>query len=591
MRPPAPQFPERLRGVLSRLNTNQVLDGSDVAVVRTLTTPETPKSVIQAIALVSMARRLGHSCIDLDDTTHLEALLTRTDASSSGEAPARVEVPDHDLPDVDDWVATLASSVIVETASGSAPLELDRPLVLDVACKRLWFSRYAAYEQRLAEGLLRLAQAPGNLADASSVETEVDAVFGPAPEQSVPQRAAVTRALTNRLTFITGGPGTGKTYTVARLVEAASRPGLDGPDVIALAAPTGKAAERLTEAVAGDHTGTTIHRLLGLRPGTIGRPDDSPLLHRLVIVDEVSMIDLPLMTHLIEAVGDRTHLVLVGDPDQLASVEVGTVLRDVVDTSASSTSPLHGTVVRLDVVHRQESDSPIIDLAEAIRVGDATKVLALLDGSKGSINRVEPDSSASRAALDEAIAAATDMVDAARSGDAEAAIAGTRRHRILAATRSGPGGLTDWSRRIRHGVGFREGEWVAGRPVIVTRNDSVNGVSNGDTGIAVPSEDGSNTVRVAFMAGEVVRYLAPTALRDVEDWWAMTIHKSQGSEYDHVVVSLPTRSSPILTRELLYTAVTRAKTSVTIIAPESSITEAITRPVARASGLVDRLAN
>jgi exodeoxyribonuclease V alpha subunit len=429
------------------------------------------------------------------------------------------------------------------------------------------------------------------------------------------QRLAAEAALTRRLVVLAGGPGTGKTRTVARLLaaahDAAARAGtrLD----VALAAPTGKAAARMTEAVhhevavamlADDLAAsllateaTTIHRLLGRTSGVEFRHDRAnPLAADIVVVDEASMVSLPLMARLLDAVRPDARLVLVGDPYQLASIEAGAVLGDVAGGTAVArprTGALVDSVIVLERVHRFGADSTIAALATAIRDGDADAALALLQAGRDDVRWIRPDDRASLAQLERTVRdASVAVVRAALDGDEQAGLAAAADLKVLAATRRGPGGTYDWRERIERAVGRAEPRakigwrYYTGRPVIITRNDYLNGLMNGDTGLVV-QHDGE--AQVVFPAGEGPRWFHPSQLSAVETWWSMTIHKSQGSEYRHAVVSLPAAPSPILTRELLYTAVTRAKQQVTLVASEEAVRAAIGRPVSRASGLLDRL--
>lgn len=309
------------------------------------------------------------------------------------------------------------------------------------------------------------------------------------------------------------------------------------------------------------------------------------------------MVDLPLMAKLLSALRDDARLVLVGDPFQLASVDAGTVLRDLVGPIVEGATvhveaPLAPHITVLDAVHRFGADSAIATLADALRTGDDDAAIRVL--AEGSdVVLVDPSDSAALAAIETEVSqAAVDVVRHAQQGDGVAALDAATRCKVLAATRRGPMGLGDWSARIEKAVGAEVPElavysvWYFGRPILVTLNDHNNNVFNGDVGVVVADERGP---MVALATGGVPRLIRPSRLRQVETWWAMTIHKSQGSEFDHVVVSLPEAVSPILTRELLYTAVTRARSRVTIVATERIVRAAVERPVARASGLRERL--
>jgi exodeoxyribonuclease V alpha subunit len=250
-------------------------------------------------------------------------------------------------------------------------------------------------------------------------------------------------------------------------------------------------------------------------------------------------------------------------------------------------------VTVLRTMRRFEGDSAIAALADAVRTGDATRALELLEAGATDLRWVRLDDAEQLAMVTgELVAVAEELAIAAARGDGPAALEAAGQVKVLAATRRGPNGMAEWTGRIEQGVARLVGDfhpdrrWHVGRPVLVTANDRVNGVFNGDTGVAVK---GDEAMEVALTSGDVLRRLAPSRLDRVETWWAMTIHKSQGSEFPHAVVALPEHQSPILTRELLYTAVTRARERLTVVAGEEAVRQAIARPLARASGLRSRL--
>jgi len=604
-----------------------VFDAYEVQFVATVLRLRPGLSDLEVLALAVAARapRFGHVCSVLDDLSVL------TGPPDEGETADPLP-----WPAAGPWVRALeASAVVADPARArTGPL---RPLVIDDG--RLYLQRYWHYELAVADSLIRRSPSerrPGEQAEGGEAEggepvgtpgpatsALLGSLFGPdTPGPSDPQRVAVERGLRPGVSIVAGGPGTGKTYTVARLLAAshlAARAA--GRELrVALAAPTGKAAARMGEAVkaavsvlgedgtidpevAGSlatNDPTTVHSLLGWRPGTRFRHDaDHPLPHDMVIVDETSMVSLPLMAKLLDAVRPDARLVLVGDPYQLTSIEVGTVMSDLVGpagdegTVGHPSAVLAGRVTLLSKVRRFDEDSAIAALADAVRTGDADGAVALMSGMPAGLRWVRPDDPARVADIgDEVAAVGVEMVAAARAGDAAGALAASERVKVLAATRRGPFGLDDWTRRLQESVADaipglgRLRRWYVGRPVLVTANDPHNRVFNGDTGVVVEQDGG---MAVAFRDGGSVRYLAPTRLQSEESWWAMTIHKSQGSEFDHAVVSLPRAASPILTRQLLYTAVTRAKDRLTVIGSEESVRAAIDRPVARASGLEERL--
>ena len=443
--------------------------------------------------------------------------------------------------------------------------------------------------------------------------------------------------------MIAGGPGTGKTHTVARLLALLHE--LADPGAaprVAVAAPTGKAADRLTaslrDAVADPALqvsdavrarlagleGSTLHRLLGWTPhsATRFRHDRTHRLpHDVVVVDETSMVDLPLMSKLLEAMRTDTTLVLVGDPDQLASVEAGAVLADIVGPSgtglcmteahraaleAATGEPLgpdvvteagdggiDDAVVVLGAGRRFAAESGIAHLAGAIHRGDGDAVVEVLRSGADDLAWVEaPGEARDVAELAEVrarvVAAGRAVTTAAQAGDAAGALAAMDTLRVLCAHRRGLVGVTGWVRLVERWLteevdGFvPTARFHVGRPVLVTRNEPRLHLYNGDVGVVVRAGDG---VAVAFHGSGGVRTFAPSRLEDIETVHAMTIHKSQGSQFGHVVVVLPDASSQLLTRELLYTAVTRAQHGVTLVGSEEAVRGAVGRRVARASGL------
>ncbi len=610
-----------------------VLGPTEIEVITTMArvSGEAEPTVLLALALAVRGPLLGHVCVDLD-TVADTVVVDRPDPEGSVELT---------WPDADSWRSAVAASSLTRTAAADHELarsaddavaeptgQVATPLVLDGS--RLYLDRYWRYEQALVQAIVDRGTAsdlddPAD--DPGGGSVVLDRLLGPfdaaRPDR---QRDAAESAIAHRLTVIAGGPGTGKTRTVAQLLAVLEELALarGRPLDIRLAAPTGKAAARMTEAIIEQVgqadvrdevrdrlVGTeavTLHRLLGSNGrGGFRHDAEYPLPADVVVVDETSMVSLPLMAHLFAALRPEARVVLVGDPSQLASVEAGAVLGDLVGIDGEPAdgergddgarrSPLHGHpgigLVVLDRVHRFEAGSPIASLAGQVRSGDADGVVDLLAGSDpDQLRWIDPDDVAARDELSaEVVDHARRVITAARSGRAEEALAELTGHAVLSATRLGPTGVAAWNqlveRRLAADPGFDlSGAWYPGRPIIVTANDYLNQVSNGDVGVTVVHE----RPQVAFPTGDGVRVLDPSRLDRIETWWAMTIHKSQGSEFGHVVVVLPPPPSPILTRELLYTAVTRARSRVTILASEASIRAAIDRPVSRASGLADRL--
>ena len=427
----------------------------------------------------------------------------------------------------------------------------------------------------------------------------------PASERLFPagfeeQREAAEIALAQAVTVLTGGPGTGKTTTVARLLALLAEQAGASRLRIALAAPTGKAAARLAEAVQlevarldepdrvrlGGLQAMTLHRLLGSRPDTSSRfrhNRGNRLPHDVIVVDETSMVSLTMMARLLEAVRPDARLILVGDADQLASVEAGAVLADLVDGISARTDM---RVATLKTSHR--FGKTIGHLAEAIRVGDADRALELLHSGGEHIEFIETDSDALRSVL---VPHALRLREAALFGAGDVALATLDEHRLLCAHREGPYGVRHWNRQVEQWLSEETGqppwsEWYPGRPLLVTANDHGLHVYNGDTGVVIARADGLRAV-IAGAGGPVD--FATSRLSDVETMHAMTIHKSQGSQADEVTVLMPLEDSRLLTRELFYTAVTRAKAKVRVVGSEASVRAAIERRALRATGFRQRL--
>jgi exodeoxyribonuclease V alpha subunit len=622
----------RAPGLLREFNDAGVLAAADVHVALRLADlgGEDDESVLLAAALAVRAPRIGHVYVDLATIRDTAAVETDEPADLS-----RLRWPSTTA-----WTARVAASGLARVGEeDDAPR--GRPLRL--VGTWLYLDRYWREERQVAADLLALSdqQAPG-------VRTEIlssglATLF--AGQTDSRQCLAAASAVLRRLCVVAGGPGTGKTTTVARIVALlAAQAAATGsaPPLVALAAPTGKAAARLEEAVheqasrlAVDDSiraqllalqASTLHRLLGWRPGSHSRfrhHRGQRLPHDVVIVDETSMVSLSLVARLIEAVRPGARLILVGDPGQLASIEAGAVLGDIVgpatgglvigraarmllaeatghDVAAqqpSRAATIGDGIVVLDRVHR--FGAGIARLAEAIRRGDGDTVLEVLaDAPVGvtwiPVDIAEPSAQEALAPVrDRATAAARTVTEAARAGDAKEAIDALGSFRLLCAHRRGPEGVAMWTARIEGWLAAElddfvaDRRWYAGRPVLVTENDYELRLYNGDTGVVV--QTGADRVMAVFeRRGEILEF-SPSRLGAVDTVHAMTIHKSQGSQFQTAAVLLPAPTSRILTRELLYTAATRARELLIVAGSEETIRAAVARPVARASGLRWRL--
>ena len=557
-------------GLLRTFNDAEVIEAADVVVAQRLTelARETDERVALAVAFAVRAVRAGSVCLDL--------------AALAGQV-GRADLP---WPDPADWMAAVLRSELVA-----------EPPVLRVDDGLVYLDRYWLEERRVAEDVLTLAAARR-----SGSPPDIARLFG---ADYAEQRVAAEVALSRALTVLTGGPGTGKTTTVARLLALLTEQAeLDGrpPLRIALAAPTGKAAARLLEAVRAEVenldavdrerlpelSATTLHRLLGSRPDTSSRfrhNRDNRLPHDVIVVDETSMVSLTMMARLLEAVRPESRLLLVGDPHQLASVEAGAVLADLVEgLTAVENSP----IATLVTPHR--FGESIGSLADAIREGDADTALEVLAAGGDHVEWVDseqPTGVLRKVLVPQALA----LREAAVLEDSDEALRTLDRHRMLCAHRRGPYGVTYWNRQTERWLAEQTdmplwAAWYPGRPVLVTANDYGLGLYNGDTGVAV-QRDGVLRAVMSGASGPVE--LATSRLSDVETMHAMTIHKSQGSQATEVTVLLPTADSRLLTRELLYTAVTRAREKVRVIGTAEQVRAAVGRRAIRASGLAGRL--
>ena len=556
-------------GVLGQFNAAGVLTAADIHVARALGTlaGERDDTVLLATALACRALRAGSVCLDL-------ATVDRDVA------------PDLPWPDPEAWLPAVAASPLV--AHG----------VLRWESGLLYLDRYHEQETQILRDLaLRAQTSPPH--DPDLMTRSLARVFDEAGYDE--QRAACLQAAREWTTVVIGGPGTGKTTAVAGLLVAlhdqfAAR----GETLrVALVAPTGKAAARLQEALntarldAADRArvegveAMTIHRLLQRDPGSSSRfrhHRGNRLPHDLVVVDETSMVSLTLMARLLEAVRTDARLVLVGDPDQLSSVEAGAVLSDVVRGYAGRPD---SPVVSLTRTHR--FGEHIGELARAVREGDADRALEVLSAGHTSVQWLTDARSPRLRAL--TVDAALALRDAATRGVVEDALTALERHRLLCAHRDGPHGVRFWNRRVEQWLTAETADPLhdqsyPGRPVLVTSNDYTLGVHNGDSGVVVETPGGR---RVALPGPEGPRLFAPSRLGDAETMHALTIHKAQGSQAAHVTVLLPDEESRLLTRELFYTAITRAQQVVTVVGEESWIRSAISRRAQRASGLAVRL--
>jgi exodeoxyribonuclease V alpha subunit len=603
--------------LIGRLRDARALSALDAELARKLAglSGEQREDVLLAVALASRATRSGHVCADLGKLggTPLKDDEGGVLAVCPGFAP---------------WRELVATSTLVGSGVGRTPLVLDGK-------GRLYLRRHWEHEQRLARTLLERSRRPIEPADPAASRALLEALFGPAPARPDWQRIAAQIATISSLTVVSGGPGTGKTSTVTKMLALAIADhlarGHARPRTL-LVAPTGKAASRLAEsaqkAAASLNvpkavleriplTASTVHRALEAdSEGRLRITAERPLVADIVAVDEASMIDVGLMRALVDAIPANARLLLLGDRDQLASVEAGAVLADVCgdrdvprysralddrlhqafgeglprEAITATTPGVDDCIVTLTESHRFAGTSALGELARRIQRGDADGVLALLESGSDEVALFEPQGE--RALHPALVRAVTEgFRELAGTTTAEAALRALERFRVLCAHRRGPAGVEDvnrWIASALQSAGLLSARSALVQPIIVNQNDSSIGLYNGDVGVLF--REGPEGARAAFSGeGERARRLSPSRLPPHEPAFAMSIHKSQGSELDEVVVMLPAPGSPLLSRELFYTAVTRARRRVVVHGTAAAVREATQNPAERASGLADAL--
>ncbi len=627
--------------------------------------PDTGPAVLLAAALVSHQLGHGHVCLDL------AATLAEPDFALSlppeGESLLDTPLPSAVLAGVtlERWCAALRASRVVDSQQ---PEQGSCPLVL--IGQRLYLRRYWQHERQVVSILHQRLQQP--LAVAEDLPARLDALFAGSQQNPDWQRIACALAARGRFSIITGGPGTGKTTTVVRLLALLQTPAVqaDKPLRIRLAAPTGKAAARLTESI-GRQVGalpvddavrdaiptevSTLHRLLGSLPDSrhFRHHAGNPLALDVLVVDEASMIDLEMMANVLAALPPQARLVLLGDKDQLASVEAGAVLGDLcrradagcyspatvdwlqqvsgqslagsgLQPGDESTHLLEQQTAMLRHSHRFGASSGIGELARAVNRCDATAARDLLQRGKFAdiqSRRLNGSNDPAFSALvlggDGALpgyGAYLSTLREQRPGAdvpaddprwvawAAAVLNAFDRFQLLCAVRRGEWGVEGINQRVadlltRRGLLRADKLWYEGRPVLVTRNDYSLGLMNGDIGIALrirepalhAGQAETEALRVAFPRNDGkggIRFVLPSRLPEVETVFAMTVHKSQGSEFEHAVLVLPEARNPVLTKELVYTAITRASQYFSLLESRPGVLEAaVQTPVRRISGL------
>ena len=547
--------------VLDRALKSEILDETGLDALGGLSAlfgaPELPPQLQFVLALALGAGPDGNTCLDLRS-------IDRTALPSDLSVPANAA----------EWAALLQTCPAMVESVENTPAVRRVPFVLDG--HRLYTARTHNEEMSVGSGLRSLRD--------------------------------------KRLQVVLGGPGTGKTTYIAGELIRLFTEDTDEMLRLGLVAPTGKAARRMRQSlmralarsdapenvkkrILDASSAQTVHKLLRLSPNSTPRYQknkDRQLKLNLVIVDEASMMSLALMYRLLDALPVDARVWLVGDPDQLASVDAGTVLGDI-DKMIKSQPTGTWKFERRTVQHRYPEDSTINRLVKAVRdagednVQDVDNVIALLADASGDVEWVNPNSDGEKlnALASEVVSVANAVVALAEKGDAAGTLSTLASVQVLCAHRNGTLGVQGWNRAVQSAVpGSLADPFYVGRPVLVSHNDDRLGVANGDVGV-ICLVNGQKVVAFEGLKGPVTIPL--NRLPEVETVYAMTIHKSQGSEYEHAIVVLPTKASRILTRELLYTGISRPTRKLTIVATEQAIRDAVGRPIRRATGLADRL--
>jgi exodeoxyribonuclease V alpha subunit len=531
---------------------------------------EEKQPLIHAIRILSHQVRQGDVCVLLADY-------------------ADQQIEGYNTPSLPKWLSILTSSAAVGKPGAITPLIIDNN-------KRLYFQRYWLYEDQLATALRDRAKQSALPQATLPVDDNTLKQLLQDQRHSEQQNQAILQAIRSRLCIITGGPGTGKTTTITGLIKILL---LHNPDSrIALAAPTGKAATRIQQTISetvnlsSQHLqASTVHRLLGYRPNSVNfrHNVDNSLPYDAVIIDEASMIDLALMSKLVNAVRKDARLILLGDADQLVSVETGAVFGELCYESEQSV--LKNCITRLQYSYRFVEHPGIGKLADAVNNGDSDTALKLLDSEQyPEISWLQPEISLLDKFFIKHIA---DRFKAKL--EPQQRLEANNQFQLLCAHRKGQWGVDGLNLHIedvlrKHYFIAGQGQHYNGKPIIISRNNYQLNLFNGDIGLLASSESGG--LKAYFLKPDAgIREVSPARLPVYQTAWALTVHQSQGSEFEHVLLVLPEEMSPVLSRELIYTAITRARKSISIIGTRCILEKAISTRIQRQSGIAARLSN
>ncbi|GAA5520934.1 exodeoxyribonuclease V subunit alpha [Aliifodinibius salicampi] len=610
---------DNLLNKLEQLRREDIIRPIDMELCRFLCDqhPNISECVLKSACVVSYLYRQGDICLPLNEYADQQVF------KEGGEGDGIK------LPELDPWLHELKKSTAVGTPGDY------RPLILDDS-NRLYMHKLWHYEHTLGEELIKKSnqQVPG--IDKDLLRDGLNRLFTHSPNTIDWQQVAAATSVYNKLSIISGGPGTGKTSTVVRvlalILEQYQKKGKTPPN-IALSAPTGKAAARLKDSILSAKEGLdvsnelrdsipekaqTLHQLLGARrySSQFRHNADNPVPYDLVIVDEASMVDQALMSKLVEALLEDAQLILLGDKDQLASVEAGSVLGDICNISNNKFSemsiqwlstlglkvpsefstdhptPLIDNITLLTKSYRFEEQSGIAQLASAVNKGDAEQFLSVLEFlGYEDLSFFQVDGRLDlESMLEKKIVEYFNSVNDCNSRGK--ALDQINEFRILTAHRRGPGGVTHLNsiaEKILQGERLvpKYQEWYPGKPVIINKNDYLLDLFNGDIGLCMPDEEGA--LKVHFRGEGSVRSVSPERLPEHKTAFALTVHKSQGSEFDEVFFVLPNMMSKVVSRELIYTAITRARSRISILGKKAVLKKGIEQKLRRNSGLADYL--